>query len=62
VLSYQIEQTRRTDLLHLALEEFEPAPIPVSLVLTSQGQLPQKLRAFLDFAGPHLRERIGMAA
>ena len=62
VLSYQIEAARRAGLLHLALEEFEPAPIPVSVVYTGQGRLPQKLRAFLDFAAPRLREQIGITA
>ena len=60
VLSYQIEDARRTDLLRVALRKFEPKPIPVSLVYTSQGRLPLKLRAFLDFAAPRLRERINV--
>jgi DNA-binding transcriptional LysR family regulator len=57
VLSYQIEDARRTGLLQVTLREFEPEPTPVSLVYTSQGRLPVKLRAFLDFAAPRLRER-----
>jgi DNA-binding transcriptional LysR family regulator len=60
VLSYQIEDARRADLLRVTLREFEPEPIPVSLVYTSQGRLPLKLRAFLDFAIPRLRERMNM--
>jgi DNA-binding transcriptional LysR family regulator len=59
VLSYQIEQARRAGLLQVVLEDFEPAPVPVSLVFTGQSRLPQKVRAFLDFAAPRLRERIG---
>ncbi len=62
VLSYQIEGARRADLLDVTLREFEPAPIPVSLVYTSQVRFPLKLRAFLDFAAPRLRERMNMAA
>jgi DNA-binding transcriptional LysR family regulator len=62
VLSYQIEGAKRAGLLHLALEEFGPAPLPVSLLYTRQGRLPQKLRAFLDFATPRLREQIGATA
>ena len=61
VLSYQIEDARRADQLQVVLEDFEPAPIPVSLVYTGQGRLPQKVRAFLDFAAPRLRERRGVA-
>ena len=58
VLSYQIETARRSGLLALTLEAFEPAPFPVSLVYSSQRRLPLKLRAFLDFAAPRLRERL----
>jgi DNA-binding transcriptional LysR family regulator len=60
VLSYQIEDARCAELLQVTLQEFEPKPIPVSLVYMSQGRLPQKLRAFLDFAAPRLRGRIDM--
>jgi DNA-binding transcriptional LysR family regulator len=58
VLSYQIAQARRSGALALALEKFEPAPWPVSLVYPGQGRLPLKLRAFLDFAAPRLKERL----
>ena len=59
VLSYQIEEARRASQLQVVLEDFEPAPVPISLVYTGQGRLPQKVRAFLDFAAPRLRERTG---
>ena len=62
VLSYQIEAARRAAWLEVTLREFEPAPIPVSLVYTSQLRLAVKLRAFLDFAAPRLRERMKTAA
>lgn len=58
LLSYQIENARRAGLLAVILREFERAPIPVSLVYASQGRLPLKLRAFLDFAAPRLRGRL----
>ena len=41
------------------LEAFEPAPWPVSLVYSGQRCLPQKLRAFLDFAAPRLKALLG---
>jgi DNA-binding transcriptional LysR family regulator len=41
------------------LEEFEPSLRPLSLVYPSQRQVPLKLRAFLDFATPRLRETLG---
>jgi hypothetical protein len=48
----------REGTLVLALRSFEPKPIPVSLVHVGQALLPQKVRAFLDFAAPRLRERL----
>ena len=58
VLSYQVATPIRTGALAIALQEFEPSPWPVSLVFASQRLLPLKLRAFLDFAAPRLRERL----
>jgi DNA-binding transcriptional LysR family regulator len=55
VLSYQIADAVEAGRLAVALEGFEPAPWPVSLVYHSMGPLPQKLRAFLDFATPRLK-------
>jgi DNA-binding transcriptional LysR family regulator len=58
VLSYQVADAVRAQSLRIVLEEFESAPLPVSLVHTGQAPLPLKLRAFLDFVTPRLRERI----
>jgi DNA-binding transcriptional LysR family regulator len=58
VLSYQVEAALRARELELLLEPFEPAPIPVSFLYSSQGRLPLKLRALLDFAAPRLRARL----
>jgi DNA-binding transcriptional LysR family regulator len=58
VLSYQIASAMRTGALALALEEFEPAPWPISLVYAGQRLLPLKLRVFLDFAVPRLKASI----
>ena len=38
------------------LDEFQPAPLPVHLVYTANRFLPIKVRAFLDFAAPRLRQ------
>lgn len=57
VLSYQVEDAVREQALRVVLEEFESAPLPVSLVHTGQVPLPLKLRAFLDFVTPRLRAR-----
>ncbi|WP_421916106.1 LysR family transcriptional regulator [Mesorhizobium sp.] len=58
VLSYQIADAVRLGTLRPVLEAFEPEPWPVSLVHAGQGLLPVKLRAFLDFAAPRIRERL----
>jgi DNA-binding transcriptional LysR family regulator len=58
VLSYQIAQARQAGTIATALEDFEPPPWPVNLVYPSQGRLPVKLRAFLDFAAPRLKARM----
>ena len=58
VLSYQVAAAIRAGALAIALTEFEPSPWPVSLVFAGQRLLPLKLRAFLDFAAPRLRERL----
>src|SRR5438445_1036961 len=56
VLSYQVATAIQVGALAIALPEFEPAPWPISLVYAGQGLLPLKLRAFLDFAAPRLRD------
>jgi DNA-binding transcriptional LysR family regulator len=58
VLSYQIDDAVRKGELLVVLEEFEPPPIPVSLVYRGGGMIPLKLRAFLDFMAPRLRARL----
>lgn len=58
VLSYQADAAVRGGKLSVVLEAFEPPPWPVSLVHAGQGRLPVKLRAFLDFAAPRLKERL----
>lgn len=58
VLSYQIAAARKAGLLAVLLESFEPPPAPVSIVYAGQGQLPIKLRAFLDFAALRLKHAL----
>ena len=48
--------------MQLLLERHEPTPRPVHLVYDKQKRLPLKLRAFVDFAVPRLRERLMAAA
>jgi DNA-binding transcriptional LysR family regulator len=58
VLSYQVAEAIRDRALRAVLQDYETAPVPVSLVHKGQAPLPLKLRAFLDFVVPRLRERI----
>jgi DNA-binding transcriptional LysR family regulator len=59
VLSYLIEDLLKSRSLVSLLDAYEPLPIPVSVVYPTRRQVPLKLRAFLDFAVPRLREEIG---
>ena len=61
-LSYQVADYVRDNLLRLLLEEFEPTPWPVHLVYDKRNRLPLKLRAFVDFVVPRLRDRLTVAA
>jgi DNA-binding transcriptional LysR family regulator len=58
VLSYQAARAVEQGELKLVLRKFEREPLPVNLVHTRQGQLPLKVRSFLDFAAPQLRKAI----
>ena len=62
VLSYQVEAARRAGQLEILLPEAEPEPLPVSLVYAGGRRLALKLRAFVDFAAPRLRERLAGVA
>jgi len=57
VLSYQVADAIRDNVLRVVLDTFESAPLPISLVHKGQAPLPLKLRAFLDFVTPRLRAR-----
>ena len=61
-MSYQVADYVRNDLLQLLLEAYEPAPRPVHLVYDKQNRLPLKLRAFVDFVVPRLRDRLTAVA
>jgi DNA-binding transcriptional LysR family regulator len=59
LLSYQVAEARRAGTLELVLEAHELTPWPVSLVYPGQQMIPVKLRAFIDYAAPYLREALG---
>jgi len=58
VLYYQVAGAVKDGALEIILREHEPDPWPVNLVHAGQGLLPLKLRAFVDFAAPALRQRL----
>jgi DNA-binding transcriptional LysR family regulator len=61
-MSYQVAEHVRHRRLTVLLDAFEAPPRPVHLVYDKQSRLPLKLRAFVDFVVPRLRERIASAA
>ncbi|MHC5653393.1 LysR family transcriptional regulator [Stappia sp.] len=59
---YQVAESVEAGRLAIVLAEFEPPPSPVSLVHVPRGQMPLKMRHFLDFAAPRLRAEIAALA
>jgi DNA-binding transcriptional LysR family regulator len=62
LLSYQIAEAKRAGQLELLLEDYELPAWPVNLVFTGQQLMPRRLRAFLDFAAPRIRDRLDAEA
>lgn len=62
VLSYQVAAAVRAGALRRVLRSAEPPATPVGLVYLGQPLLPLKLRVFLDFATPRLKDGLGRAA
>jgi DNA-binding transcriptional LysR family regulator len=60
-LSYQVEPHIRQRQLRIVLASFEPPRWPVHFLYKPQARIPKKLRAFLDFAAPRLRQRLAKA-
>jgi DNA-binding transcriptional LysR family regulator len=58
VLSYQADAALRGRQLRRLLRAFEPEPVPVQLVWDGRQRVASKLRTFLDFAAPRLRQRL----
>ena len=56
--SYQVFAPVQQGTLELVMREFEIGEVPFSFVYPSGRLVPLKLRAFLDFAAPRIRERI----
>lgn len=57
-LSYQTASFKEQNRLEIILQTFDPDPWPVHLVHGAGRIVPIKLRAFLDFATPRLKEKL----
>jgi DNA-binding transcriptional LysR family regulator len=55
---YQVVDAVKAGKLRIVLKKYEPEPAPVHLVHATRGQMPLKMRSFLDFAAPRLRKAL----
>lgn len=58
LLEHDVAEAVNAGKLRFILQEFEVEPIPVHLVHLSRDMMPVKLRRFIDFAVPQLREAL----
>ena len=58
LLEHDVAEAVRAGKLRFILQKFEVDPIPVHLVHLSRDMMPVKLRRFIDFAVPQLREAL----
>jgi DNA-binding transcriptional LysR family regulator len=59
---YQAADAIEAGALQIVLEDFELEPSPIHLVHAARGQMPLKMRRFLDFATPKLRQALSRFA
>ncbi len=57
-LSYQVENYIKANKLKVILEEYEPEPIPVSIIFPHTRLMATRMRAFVDWMVPRLASRI----
>lgn len=59
-MCYQTRDAEKSGTLIRVLSDYEPEPKPLSLVYANSNlrRIPQKLRAFIDFAVPRLKQRL----
>ena len=55
---YQVVDAVKCGKLRIVLEKYETEPAPVHLIHATRGQMPLKMRSFLDFAAPRLRKAL----
>lgn len=58
-LHYQVEPLIDAGTLTRVLRAFEPEPVPVNLLYPQTRLLSANVRAFIDWAAPRLRQRLG---
>ncbi|HEX4050212.1 MAG TPA: LysR substrate-binding domain-containing protein [Steroidobacteraceae bacterium] len=58
LLRYQVAEAIERGELQIILETYEPIAAPVHVIHALRGQMPLKLRRFLDFAAPRLRSAL----
>jgi DNA-binding transcriptional LysR family regulator len=58
VLEHDVDAAIKAGNLDLVLQEFEVEPVPVHVVHLSRHVMPIKVRRFIDFAVPKLRETL----
>jgi DNA-binding transcriptional LysR family regulator len=59
-LSYMVAAHVRAGRLRLLLEDYEPAPLPIHVVYREGRRAPGRVRAFVDFAVPRLRQNVDL--
>jgi DNA-binding transcriptional LysR family regulator len=62
VLSYQVQEELRDGRLKRLLQDFEPPPLPVHIVVPEGRLAVAKVRAFVDFAVPRLKTAFAASA
>jgi DNA-binding transcriptional LysR family regulator len=62
LLSYQVADQLAARVLEPLLTQFEPPPIPVSLVFHTRPRRDGIVRAFVDHVGPPLRTELDRIA
>jgi DNA-binding transcriptional LysR family regulator len=58
LLEHDVAQAIKAGLLEVILTEFEIEPVPVHMIHVSRSLMPVKLRRFIDFAVPRLRDSL----
>lgn len=58
VMSYKMDAAMRESKLAIVLDEFEPKPLPVHILYPPRKPMPLKLRTFLNWMTPRLKDKL----